>query len=376
MMRTHSFRSWTTWLVGLASLGLGCTTPNPADTDAPTVPPEDAPRVDAPGADVPGTDAPRPDTGPLSPGDFDERCAASDVVRCVGFDAPGDLAGTWGDDHGSFAGATVPSLDTEVYASGGGALRFDLPALSAADTSGSWFTNFSDDLSVQFDGGDTFYVQWRQRFTASMIETEFAGANGWKQLIVGSGDLPGCSPATAVGGGPCTSSCTALELVVQNTGQRRFPQLYNSCTGSTSHGAYTPFEEPFGSFDFLLQNAREAPYCLYSQDETTRFPPAGNCFGYVADEWMTFQLGVELGARVGDEFVDSRIQLWGARQGSPSELLVDFVFNLTAGTEGERYGKVWLLPYNTGRDAGVAHPTGTTWYDELIVSRARIADPR
>jgi len=37
-----------------------------------------------------------------------------------------------------------------------------------------------------------------------------------------------------------------------------FPISYNSCTASASHGAYDPFYQPFGAYDFKLQNARSA----------------------------------------------------------------------------------------------------------------------
>jgi hypothetical protein len=40
-----------------------------------------------------------------------------------------------------------------------------------------------------------------------------------------------------------------------------------------------------------------------------------------------------------------------------------------------KYGKIWLLPYNTGKDPRQAHPTAYTWYDELIISKRRIPDP-
>jgi len=36
---------------------------------------------------------------------------------------------------------------------------------------------------------------------------------------------------------------------------------------------------------------------------------------------------------------------------------------------------IWLLPYNTGKDASQAHATAYTWYDELIISKQRIPDP-
>ncbi len=41
-----------------------------------------------------------------------------------------------------------------------------------------------------------------------------------------------------------------------------------------------------------------------------------------------------------------------------------------------RYGKIWLLPYQTHKDATQVTPTAYTWYDELIVSRNKIADPK
>jgi hypothetical protein len=123
------------------------------------------------------------------------------------------------------------------------------------------------------------------------------------------------------------------------------------------------------------------PYCLYSQGQlipVEYFPPTGNCLGYFPNEWMTFQVMVRTGPRVNDEFQGSFIKLWVARAGQPSELVVDHgPYNLTAGplAENQRYGKVWLLPYNTGKSAATSYPVAYTWYDELIISTAKIADP-
>ena len=128
-------------------------------------------------------------------------------------------------------------------------------------------------------------------------------------MVIGSGDQPN----------QLYFSCTALEVVVQNTHQRGFPQMYNSCEGSTSHGPYDPFEEPIGSIDFKMQNARPAPYCLYSQYMTSYFSPVGNCFGYYPNEWMTFQIHIQTGPRVGNEFVNSHVSLWVGREGQASE---------------------------------------------------------
>jgi hypothetical protein len=330
---------------------------------------------DGSGASAPPSPAP-----PTGSADFATRCAQPGVLKCVGFDSASDITGTWGDNSGSLSGASTPVLDPSVKASGASSLKFTIPSNSPADTSGSYFTNFSADLQTQFSANAEFYVQWRQRFSPEFLGTVFTGGGGWKQAIIGAGDKPGCNAATSANG-LCTSSCTALETVVQNTFQRGFSQMYNSCTGSTSHGAFNPFEEPFGG-DFKLQNARPSPFCLYSQTNTnpkTTFPPFGNCIGYFANEWMSFQVMIKTGPRVNDEWVNSFVTLWIGRQGQASQTAITWgPYALTAASPGEdlKFGKVWLLPYNTGKDPSQTHPTGFTWYDELIISRTQIADPR
>jgi len=309
---------------------------------------------------------------PTGGSDFSTRCnplVNPGVIKCVGFDNASDIAGGFGSNSGIFSGATTPELDTNTKASGASSLKFTIPSLSGADTSGSYFTNFSGDLLTQFGENSEFFVQWRQRFSPEFLNTFFNGGGGWKQIIVGTGDKPG---------GVWFSSCTALETVVQNTFQRGFAQMYNSCTGSTSHGPFAPFEESFNAFDFKLQNARPSPFCLYSATNTgTQFPPTGNCFGYFPNEWMTFQVRIKTGPRVNDEWVNSLVTLWIAREGQSSEFVINFPWNLTAGNPAAdyRFGKVWLLPYHTGKSSSQAHAVGFTWYDELIISRTRIADP-
>lgn len=300
----------------------------------------------------------------VPPSDFVTRCAQPGVIRCVGFDSAAEIAGGFGSNTGSMAGASAPAIDAAVKASGGGSLKFTVPSNSGADTSGSYFANFSTDLSKQFGENAEFYVQWRQRFSAEFLNTVYQGANGWKQIIIGTGDKPGVT----------ASSCTPLETVVQNSLQRGFAQMYNSCTGSASHGPFENLYEPFGSSDFKLQNARPSPFCLYSQSAAGRFQP-GTCLGYAPDEWMTFQIRIKTGPRVADEWQKSTVTLWIAREGQPSQAAINYTMNLTAGTADDRFGKVWLLPYNTNKSATQVHPTAFTWYDELIISTAPIADP-
>jgi hypothetical protein len=303
--------------------------------------------------------------------DFQTRCANASVIRCVDFDTPATIAGGYGSNFGIFAGDATPEIDTTIKASGAGSLKFTIPANSRADSSGSFFANFSSDLSVLFGGNSQFFIQWRQRFSPELLATTYQGGEGWKQAIITTGDVPG---------GPFRASCMATTIVTQNVYHRGFAEMYNSCTGSSSHGPYNPFEETFNN-DIKLQNARPAPYCLYSQSLTkprTFFPPAGNCFGYFANEWMTFQIEVDVGPRVDDEFKNSHVKLWIAREGHPSELVFDWgPYNLTAGApaDNEEFGKVWLLPYNTNKDPSATYPVAYTWYDELIISRAKIADP-
>ena len=302
------------------------------------------------------------------------------MIKCVGFDDVADFSTGSGGLNGAYSfnsGIIPPSgtsdytravRDTSVKASGGSSLKFTIPSNSGSDTSGAYFTNFSKDLSVQFDAGQEFFVQWRQRFSPEFLSTKYLGGGGFKQIIVGTGDQSGTT----------FSSCSSLELPMFNYGQRGFPVMYNSCTGSASHQPYDGFYEKLGAYDFKLQNGRALPGCLYSQSSTGFFAPNGNCFEYVANEWMTFQMQVTLGPRVDGEFKNSYVTVWGAREGKASELLIKWgPYNLTAGSAAanERYGKVWLLPYNTGKSASETTPVAYTWYDELIVSKNKIADP-
>jgi hypothetical protein len=303
--------------------------------------------------------------------DFDRRCSAPEVVRCIGFDDHASIEGGRAGISGLTNGATRAILDSEIKASGASSLKFSIPPFSGSDTSGAFFTNFSDDLEVQFGENQEFFVQWRQRFSSELLATHYDGGGGWKLAIVGTGDQPGKR----------FYSCTALTVVVQSYYQAGFPILYNSCTGSASHGPYDGFYERTGTStgaDFKLQNGRASPYCLYSQERTSYFPPSGNCFAFAANEWMTFQLRIKIGPRVGNEFIGSYVSLWAAHENATSELLIDWgPYNLTAGDPAERqqFGKVWLLPYHTGKSPLQAHPVAYTWYDELIISRGRIPDP-
>ena len=275
----------------------------------------------------------------ILPQSWEMRSTQPNVVRAIGFDNARDV------DENRFP--TFPDriiFDSKIKASGDGSLKVIIPDKSAADTSGSWRINFSDyPHPMQFGENQEFYVQWRQRFDQYLIDHSFQGSSGFKQVIIGEGDQLN---ENEVG------SCTDLEIVIFNGYFKGYPQLYHSCGHSW-------------------------PY------EAHRF------VDYVPNEWMTFQLHIKLGpsgvaidSATGIEmhgFTNSTVEMWVAREGQKSKLThraQNLVLRTGYGDSVEaRYGKIWLLPYMTGKDSTETHPTTFTWYDELIISTSRIADP-
>lgn len=323
-----------------------------------------------------------------SASDFATLCTGPDVVRCYGFDDAADLSGRVLPPYSgseNCAGGQCWLADSQVKTSGNASLRFEIPSNSGADTSGSFFLNFADDLSRTFGPGDTFYVQWRQRFSSTMLTTHFEGtqyggpwSGGFKQIIVGQGDRAGCDPHHW-NSQYCAGSCTPTEIVVQNTDQRgfpeMFPQMYHSCSlfDALQQTVYDPF-------DILLQNGVGCSYNAVQAGDGSHAPP---CFTYKADQWMTFQLRVTLGALNGGYYRGSTIQLWVADEGQdPASLVIDFpsydlyaLSTFDGDSQPASYGKLWLLPYQTQKSASHTHPTAYVWYDDLIVSTSRIPDP-
>lgn len=290
------------------------------------------------------------DTSKWEQADFDTRCHAPGVVRCFGFDSPQEIAPYIQPVPGTLL---QPEVDPAEKASGAGSLRFTIPSRSGANTSGLFMFNFADDYSVQFGEGDEFYIQWRQRFSPELLQTVFEGGMGWKQLVVGEGDRPGYT----------TPGCTQLELVVSNTNQFGAAQMYHSCGGKD------------GQFEPLFQR---------------------RVVSYQAGHWMTFQLHVKIGRWYKNDYRyagDSTVQLWVAEEGRPSILVIDLNpeaaqlfgfpipgtgtgYDLANSNPEAKYGKVLLTPYHTGKNEIQDHPVAYIWYDDVIVSRSRIAEPR
>jgi len=279
---------------------------------------------------------------------FASRCADPGVLRCFGFERS-ELAKFGGPIHwsqsrkptGVFVNGKSPSanLDGRVeiasdqFASGASSLMFHMPSNSGAGHGGQFYANFSDDFSVQFTEGDEFYIQWRQRFSVEFLSNRYEPFNTWKQVIIGEGSRPGFH----------ARSCSQLELVVNH--KDGAPAMYHSCRGKD------------GRSEGLFQN---------------------RTVHYVPDEWMTFQVRVKIGIWYKNDKrynKDSLVELWAAREGQPSRLVLSQNYDLANTSSEAKYGKVWLLPYLTGKKSRQKHPDAYTWYDELIISTSRIADP-
>lgn len=287
--------------------------------------------------------------------DFKRRFSSPGVVRAIGFDSlpaiKRYLEPAW---DGVYRG----TLDKSIKASGIGSLRFTIPPYSQANCAGDFNLNFADNFSKQFGEGQEFYVQWRQRFSPEMLDTNFGG-DGFKQIIIGEGDRAGY----------WAPGCSELEIVLYNPYFRGLPEAYHSCD------RFIPWETQCGADDWKLQNAIPAPYCLYSNNPSYELQGNPPCFIYKANQWMTFQVHVKIGHW---NEPDSLVEMWGAYEGQPSELFLQ-MNNVTLyqsdPSNAPKYGKVLLTPYMTNKDDSLNHPKAYTWYDELIVSTKKIPDP-
>jgi hypothetical protein len=327
-----------------------------------------------------------------SAADFATRCAAPGVLKCVNFDTDtdfnkgkGDSQGAWGSREGLIpmygtSDFSRVTRDTSVYADGSSSLRFTIPSGAASDVAGAWFTNFTDDLSYQVGEGQEVYVQWRQRFSPELLSTQYQAvggglAGGWKLADISAGDLSTCSASNA-NSTVCPTTCWDFETVIQDTNQTGLPQMYTNCAGNW---AYIPLSG-FTS-NVTVQNAVG---CLYPNY------PSPPCVKFYANEWMTFQVHIKVGHW---NQWDSTIQLWVARDGQPSQLIIDCSpttanpcsngrDNSAAGgwfldnsDPTYKIGKVWLLPYHTNKSPTQTTPTAYTWYDDVVISKSKIDDP-
>lgn len=346
-------------------------------------------------------------------GDFAARCAAAGVVRCWAFNQVADLgtnaiayANVGVFHNGRLTCNTISTVDEcptiDASAPGGPAMKFEVKSQTDAGTGGQWYGNFSTDYSARYGASQQFWIQYRVYMESALLTTKYNSA-GFKLASIATGDQP-IGTTTCVDGasgnlpGFCTySSCTALDIPLQNINQRGFPQLYQSCDGSSSHGPYAPWETTFfnddiGFTDISFQE-RPSPYCTYlrtngggSIPAGSHLPPTGNCVAFFPNEWVTYTFHLTLGPRgstgvpgasPNDEFVNTLVEVWSTRAGGNRERIYNHTSNISASSaaSNQTFGKMFLLPYQSQKDPAQVHPAASLWYKELIVSTQAIADP-
>ena len=295
----------------------------------------------------------------------------------------GDSLGVIAANNSSPQGPLVPTLDTTLKASGASSLKIVTPVQSDSSTGGDWFTNFSLDRLTQFGAGQIFYFQFRWRCNQAQINQIFAGTPGFKLFNLDPGDQTGCDithPQSIASGGFCTTSNETGEIVMVNQSQRGVISVYDNHATISSN----PWELNIGGGSLNVQNGSTT--CLYpmvSGQRTWPYPTniVNNCFTFVPDNWITFQVEVRLGAQGLDPatshqaYMNSYARIWGAYEGQKSQLIYNWgPYNLQVAPN--KYGKLWFLNYQTTLDpTSVRTNAGQTNYDDLIFSRTRIADP-
>jgi hypothetical protein len=330
---------------------------------------------------------------------YADQCLQPGVIMCHGYDSPIEFTGSTreGVNYVDTTGGSTPTRDTSVKAAGVSSIKMTVPANSGANSSGSVHDNFRDDLTRQKTQNETLYVMFRVYYSCDFLFTScpsatgtrsFSGGGGWKVAIIGTGDRSGDS----------AFSCTDLETVIQNTVHRGLPQMYRSCAGPF---AFNPLDEPFNAgSNFYWQNnirATTSSGCFYPSTTT-------GCWKFTANEWLTFKAEIKVSNpwyNSGGTFLHNGIvRLWAGRDGDSSGTLLldfsqkgsaacdgtqsyipscqtglDFWRSTTAPDSSDTFGKVWLLPYNTGKSSGETNPEATIYYDNLIVSDSDIAWP-
>lgn len=366
------------------------------------------------------TPAPAPAPSSSADADWLRRSTAPGVVVACGFDTIAQWAQYSRNEppcnpayqvmvNGKLAGCRTNAWDTNVKASGAGSARFDILSQSVQGGGGDIVVPFGDYATSQFGPGDDMWVSWRQRMDANFVAGYAATGGGFanaKQVIIAQGDMPG------IPGQACSEA--QIVIVSSNPGiVPSYPTAYIEC------GVYAAFQQKLnvgqyagnagGSTVFTEQNARLDAAGLYSCISFPKSLDVSGCFAYIADEWITYMAHVALGP-VGSAissvtnstkpgFINSTFELYAAYPGQDFQLLqhqtgvviprgqhyvsgdpalaTSYKGGWTPGSAHPqaKFGNLWLSPYMTNKDATQVTPTGSTWYDEIIVSRQRISAP-
>jgi hypothetical protein len=344
---------------------------------------------------------------------FEQRCADPNVVLCDPLDGgrasgaaisnrtknatlPEALAGKYRDWRWcQSVSSGTPTMDRDTKASGSGALRFALPGNSKGGVAGNCQFNFTPDNSVQFGEGDTFFVQFRVRFSCEVLyvdcdprsptykqsRRQYKARNGSTALkvsIVNAGDHSELKSPM--------DSCTFQELVVHVTREGTV-EGYHSCGWYDGHSYSMGLHKKSGSGLYDKQPIRKSRsdnvrgcYTINPVSGAKLTSAWHECIMWEADEWLTLTQQITIDRwsdKVSQERPTNNVRIWLARQGEQPKLVIDYDRTLRRPEKPfMRYGKVWLVPFLTDKDPEEYHPMGYIWFDELIVSRGPIAPAR
>ena len=283
--------------------------------------------------------------------DVPSRCAKVGVLVCRRWDTAAEFTPAVWPAKGLYPASDAVirgSRDTTVKASGLSSLKFTVPGGIGANMAGNWWEAIGNEIQA----GETVYFQWRQRFDTGMVLHPSWTGQGWKQVTVHNFTL---------------GSCASLEATIQNASFHNFGLLYTDCGGNN-------VQYGIGGGDVINQYSNVYPpgsdgtiYCRYLLFDS----PANKCFFYRANEWMTFKLRITIGTFGA---ANSTLQAWAGYEGGAQQMYVNRT-GYTINTDGGvGFDVINLTPYNS-LDAGNAHVTAYTWYDDLIISTQDMGDP-
>jgi hypothetical protein len=256
--------------------------------------------------------------------DFKARCDAPGVLKCMGFDTDAGLEGKQG-------GAKV---DKELKVSGSGSMFVDIgPSASSAPG------NVVVKLGADIKEGSALYLQWRQRFSPSMVSTNLGG-EGFKQIVIYDAQ-PGGN----------------VEVAMLNLHYVGYPSFY------TAMGA-SYFEKKLAGGDVTRQWHGDTVICT-EKDKS-------KCMKYQPDQWMTFYYEQHIG-KWGQP--NSTVKVWWGAENKPLTQFIDISdYTFKSESASSAYRTIWIGPYSLGR-SGSGFAQASTWFDEFIISKEPIKAP-
>src|SRR5262249_29516572 len=134
-----------------------------------------------------------------------------------------------------------------------------------------WFDyNFNSSLTALYGPGQEFYVQYRERVSAALLnKASFTNFEGWKLNILSEGD------SQTKQAGNCSNTPTDFVLVSDGT---TFPWIYENCGGTGSslkylNSDYAPIQiyapNAPGGGNYLAQPATGCPHYAGQGTPTT-----------------------------------------------------------------------------------------------------------